>query len=397
MPPVAKRWGIMVILLILLSGCWSRVEVNDLGLVLGIGIDVGEELPIRLTLFIARTVRQGQGGGQGAGGDPVWIATREAATLSDAMREVSMGSARRISLHHVRVVLIGENLAREQITDILDFLGRNPQIRLTLRPMVVEGRAQTVLETPPQLKPLQPDNLVGIIQSKGGVEWRLKNFLIARVSETHSGWMHAVKVIDRPGGIPGSPKKAVVLAGAGLFRYDHLVTYLDETQAQSLSWLIGNPRDAVITAHCPNDDGKTLSASVLRGKSKIEPTLRGGRVSFQVHATAQVDLLRLECRESVREDADRSKLEEALAKDLRERLSATIEVFQSTTTDPVGFGKRVQRRYPAFFRSLQGEWFSTAWPKADVSISTDIRIRQTGLLLGPANRDIYEMKRMGQE
>lgn len=384
-----RRMALLLALMLLLSGCWSRLEINDLGLVMGMAVDVGEEAPVRVTLYFARGRGQTEDSNP-AGGAPVWVATREAENLADAMREIALASARRISLHHMQVVLLGDEYARSGIGDLLDFLARHPQIRLNMRPMVVRGRAQTVLETVPLLKSLQPQNLVAILEAKGGVDWRLKNFLVARVSDSHSGWMHALRVVDRPGGTPGSPPTAAELDGAALFLGDRLVALMDARLAQALSWLLATPRNSVISAPCPEDRSKSFSVTIDKASREIEPIWSSAGLRIRVGVEALVDLTRLECRDSILEEGRRQRLEEQLSEDVVSRFEGAVELFQANGVDPAGFGHRVKLRYPASWRSIAPRW-SDIWREVPVEISAKLTIHQPGLLLEPAHKTEQEM------
>jgi len=380
---------------LLLSGCWSRVEVNDLGVVLGMAVDVGEEAPIRLTLLYGRQGSGQQGEAKPTGGDPVWVVAREAGNLSDAMREIALAAARQTSLHHLRVVLISEEFARRGIKDLLDFLARNPQARMSIQPMVVEGRAQTVLETPPQLKSFQPQNLAAMIEEKGGPRVTLKEFLVARVSDTHSGWMYSVKVIVRPARTPEAPATAVTLSGAALFEQDHLVRLLSPREARGLAWLLGEPERSVISAPCPDAPELSFSGQVSEGSIAIRPTWNGGTLGFTVLARGKADLIRLTCRDKLGDPGWRAELEKSLSTDVKERVADLIADLQSNRIDSVGFGKRVQLADPGWWRQNGPKWLEI-WPKTPVSVSADIEIVQSGLLLKPANLTEQELGESGE-
>ncbi len=377
--------GHLCVSLLLLAGCWSRTEVNDLGVVLGVAVDIGEERPVRLTLLYARQGQSQQGQSKAIGGDPIYVAAREADNLSDAMREIALAAGRETSLHHVRVVLISEEYARTRgIRNLLDFLARHPQVRMSLVPLVVEGRAQTVLETPPQLKALQPQNLVAILEEKGGLRWRLKDFLVARVSETHSGWMYTVSVIQRPAGTPQAPPKEVVVTGSALFFGDRLVRMLSPKETEGLAWLMSKPVRSVITATCPENPDASFSGQVDQGRTTMRPSWEGGRLRIDVAIQGKVDLIRLTCRDDLADVAWRERLEAHLEKDVRERVEGVIETFKSQRVDPVGFGKRVQLNDPAWWLQNGPNW-PEIWPEVEVTVTAQISIMQSGLLLKPAN------------
>lgn len=390
---MCRRIGaLLAVLTLLLSGCWSRIEVNDLGVVTGLAIDVGEQAAVRVTMFLARSGGEQKGTDKpsSGGSSPVWLVAREAETISDAFREVAMASSRRLSLHHLRVVLVSEEYARKGLAGLLDFLTRYPETRMTIRPMiVVGGRAQDILATPPQLESLQPENLVKTIEAKGGVVQNLKNFLVARVSQTHSGWMHTVHQIERPAQIPGTPDMATELDGAALFYGDRLVETLDRQEAQALAWLLENPRDSVVTAPCPASD-QLFSVRVERAKTQIRPSLVGNTVSFLTLTLGEVDLRQVLCPGEVESGAVRLKLEQALEEDVRSRLLDLIKKTQAHQTDPAGFGKRLQLKYPAYFRQHAQQW-PAIWAKSKVTVTVQLHVRHTGLITLPLDKTRDEL------
>jgi spore germination protein KC len=387
-----RRAALLAALLLLLSGCWSRVEVTDLAVVVGMGVDKGENAPVRVTLLVSRTV---SGGGKQeqrpAGGDPTWVVAREAQNVNDAMRQIVLASARRISLHHIRVVLIGEEYAREDVGGLLDYMVRSPQIRLMTRPMVVQGTAQEVFETPPQLEMLQSENLVEIVQAKGGVDQRLKEFAVARISETHSGWMYMLKVIDKPARNPGAPERAVEFSGAALFLKDKMVAMADRKLAQALLWLLNNPTQGIISSPCPNDPAKSMSGRIEEGRTKIIPVLTGNKLSFQVLANGRVDLVRTDCGVDVIQSAVRGRLEKQLGDDLAARIQELVALFKEKGIDPVGFGKYVQLKQTAYWRTVADKW-PQPMKEVPVKVTTKITIQHTGLLLEPSNLTDRELK-----
>ena len=65
--------SLVMVSVVAAGGCWGRTEVDDLALVLAIGLDKGEDNTVYVTLQMAvpRAVASGgaQGGGPSAGGE----------------------------------------------------------------------------------------------------------------------------------------------------------------------------------------------------------------------------------------------------------------------------------------------------------------------------------------
>lgn len=389
---MARRMFALFLLLVTLSGCWSRVELNGLGLVLGIAVDLGEEDgKTLLTIFLPRPEESQQGGdGGGGSGTKALVMARSADNVVDALALIRLATARQTALDHMRVVLVGEEYARTKgLTDLLNVLATNAEIRMTTYVFVVEGKAYEVFEAIPELRTVQPMNLIGIIDAKGSVKWRLKNLLVASTSKTHSMWMHALRVGPSTIPEPGSPATSVSLSGAALFRKDQLVRLLDERDAQMMNWFLANPAQMIISADCRNGNPETLSAQVESGRVKIQPSLNGKQIAFHVHADAKVELRRSQCTADWTSKEGRVSMEHLLEEDLQQRLERFIAILQESGTDPVGFGHRLFLAYPAYFRTVGEDWLKF-WPKADVTVSTNVEITRSGLTVGPANRSEAE-------
>ncbi|MDF2628614.1 MAG: gerKC2 [Symbiobacteriaceae bacterium] len=385
-----RRWfALGLALLLLQTGCWNRVEVNDLGVVTAIGVDVGEEKPVRLSFYLARAT--GGISRQQAGSDPIWMVAREAENLTEAVDLIAMASPRRITLHHVRTVVIGEEYARRDVSDLLDFLVRNPQIRLNTRPMVAPGHAYEIFETPPEFEMLQSEVLQEFIPAMGLQDHRLKDFLVARTSLTHSGWMYGVRLVQRPVRQPGSPGVAAEQWGAGLFLADKMVAWASPEETRMLLWLLGDAQGTSLSMQCPENGDHSLSGLLDNPDARITPVWKGQSLSFNVAVKGNLRLVRSQCVQPMVEREHREKLEKALGEQVRKEILELISRSQALGIDPVGFGKRVQLGAPAQWRRISQDWIS-AWRKADIHVSVDLTIVQTGLLVKPGNKTEVELR-----
>ena len=75
--------GLILLMMPILSGCWSRIEVNDLAFVTAAGIDKMEDGKIRLALQVAiprmlsAAGQGGFGGEKGIGTETVWVVSEK--------------------------------------------------------------------------------------------------------------------------------------------------------------------------------------------------------------------------------------------------------------------------------------------------------------------------------
>ncbi|HWO96477.1 MAG TPA: Ger(x)C family spore germination protein, partial [Bacillus sp. (in: firmicutes)] len=128
----------------LVSGCWDRVELNDLAIVTAAAIDKkGEnEIELSIQVFIPKTLSSGggQGGGGGSGGGTMTLVTsKKGANLADALSKLQSEIPRKVFWGQCKVFIFGEKLAKEGIQEQMDFLLRHPQPRERAYMFVSEG------------------------------------------------------------------------------------------------------------------------------------------------------------------------------------------------------------------------------------------------------------------
>ena len=150
-----KRKGIFLSLILagfaLTSGCWSNKELNDLALVSALGIDKNEKGRYVGTFQIVNpaNVAGGLQGGGGGQGPAVSVYSTSGDNLVEVSRRASTKISRRLYYAHTNLVVISEELAREEgISKIMDALDRDPEFRETATMVIArETKASDIIKT----------------------------------------------------------------------------------------------------------------------------------------------------------------------------------------------------------------------------------------------------------
>lgn len=374
--------------LLLLTGCWGRLELNDVGLVTGIAVDQGQGNDVRVALYLAR----GKGGG--STGPSHWLVQAEAPTIPDAIRHISRTSSRRIILDHVRVVVIGERYARTGtgISDLMDFAGRHSEIRMTPRVLLSQGEGIEMLAMEPHLEAEQPEGLVKKLEAKGGLNPMLKHILVAALSETHSPWFYTVRRQSGTLRTKGRGKGAAEISGMALLKNNLLVDILPIPETRSMAVLLGHPDNSELSVPCSGEPEKRFSVRLSKGNARIEVRLNGKQPAFQAKAETRAILINSECdRANITVTANRKRFEQAVEQQVLGDMERLVKRVQRLQVDPVGFGKRLQLRYPDFFRANAHRW-PEIWAQSPVTYELKVRLYHSSLLLDPVNKTRSELR-----
>ncbi|MBO7743789.1 Ger(x)C family spore germination protein [Paenibacillus sp. MWE-103] len=358
----------LLILIVIISGCWDRKEINDLAFVSGSAIDLTNEGKILGTLQIP-VPGSGQGSPSTGGGgsqEKFFVITGESKNISEGVQELQKKSSRQLFTAHRSVIFIGEPLARHGIEDVLDYFTHDPRNRLTTYMMVVKGtNAKEILQTkyPFELVPIEAVKEMEILGSESAVT--LRDFFIAASSE---GIYPVMGVI----------KPDFTLAGTAIFKNFKLIGYLNEKETYGFLWVADKIKRVRIYADLPQVGGN-VNVRVSRATSKMIPQINGNRVKFKVlvHGEGRVDEnnTSLDLNQPGNLALVRKAAEQSIKSQIQDFLFQSQKHYR---TDVAGFGRKVYRDHPRNWRLLKDHW-DRRFSEADVSVSVQINLRGSGL------------------
>lgn len=229
-------WKIIPIfsILTLLTGCWDKLELNDVSIITGIAIEKGEESQYKLTVSSINSEEFSKTGS--AGNTPSTTFSLEGDSISELSNKMNVGITRKQIYSHTRILVIDEEIAREGMLEFLDFLERSGEFRNDFNILISKGvKAAEILRI---AYPLQKDPSLkihkqaeSILDNWGGdPDVRLTDFISALVIQ---GRQPVTSVVT----IKGDPKKGesvennkklnldaiVIFDGVGIFKNDKLI------------------------------------------------------------------------------------------------------------------------------------------------------------------------------
>ena len=107
---------IILIIILLLTGCYDYMEINDLGFITAIGIDYEENM-FKATFEMLDDSNDIQN-----------IST-EGKMVDNLFDNISLSIFKVPDYHHLKTVIISKNVARDHLKELTEFLIRSPEIR----------------------------------------------------------------------------------------------------------------------------------------------------------------------------------------------------------------------------------------------------------------------------
>jgi len=114
----------LIILMFLTTGCYDYVEINDLSFVSAIGIDY-ENDTYKLTFELLNDTKKGESSSSQEG----YTISGSGPTISKAFENISLKIAKTPYFYHLKAMVISEDVAKNHMKEITEYIIRNPKIR----------------------------------------------------------------------------------------------------------------------------------------------------------------------------------------------------------------------------------------------------------------------------
>lgn len=406
------------------AGCWDRREIETLAVATAVALDVpASRAGVLLTAQFsipARTAGAAAGAGGGGGmtgpgsgplapfarttggpsGPTAWVVGAAGATLTEAVEHITWLSPRLPFWAHLRLIVVGEEMARRGLGEVLDALLRERQFRRTPWLVVARGvPGYRILELPSPLSPAAEEGITRLLEilrghSANALPGRLQDFVTdlaePGIDPVVAGITYALPVPHSPELTPSSQQLPALPRplGTALFRDDRLVGWLSADESRDLVLLMGRSRVFRLTVPCPMGTGLAV-LHVIRFQTRRNvrlPGPTGGGVwdavpAFEVSVKADASLNEQTCDPPLSADSARllgRQVSEALQADMRALLR---RLYGELRVDPLGLGRQVFRRYPRWWAEHGPRWRELL-PRVPVEVEMRLVVRRTGIATG---------------
>jgi spore germination protein KC len=391
------KWIIQTFLLLwmvsFLTGCWNKRELNEMAIVMAMGIDKVEETgEYRVTFQVVNpgAVATGAtGGGSGGNTTPVTVFSGTEKTIFKAVRKTSQKVPRQLFFAHIQLLIIGETIAKEGIQDLFDFFERNPETRMTTKVLVTRDvKAGTMLKI---LTPVEKIPVIGIAKQNELAEkiWaenvniELIDVVKGLESEGREPIISGVKIVgDLEEGKKNSNLEQTDMAasaeieGVALFKEGKLRRWLDGDKVRGLLWIQNKIESSIITTDC-KDEKEAIGIEIVRAKTGVTAEVLAGKPIIHIHIRQEGYVGEVECSIDLTKKEEITKLEQEWVRETKKQVMETVKVAQSEKSDIFGFGEAVNRANPKEWEKMKKEW-DKAFAESRVDVKVDAFIRLPG-------------------
>ncbi len=397
------RIGALVLLVCgpALSGCWDRVEVNNLAIVDGAAFDAVPTGGIQVTLQIvvpgnlpnSAGMQGGGGGGSSGGQPPVTVVTASGPSISAVESELQQRVPGHIFWGDCRAVVIGQALAQAGIGEVLDFFLRERRTRLETDLLVTQGEAGPYLQVTPPYHRLPFDNLYQTLLKRELPREPVYQAAMAAL-ETGAGFLVPVVAVRKsqpPGQTPGGGgggggggqapvAENLAVVGTAVFAGQRWVGTLDASQGRGALWLSGQAlRGSAVLSY----DGAEITTRIERTAIRRRAVRRGSGVAISLAIQVEDTISEVNGPLRLSRPSTLRGVAALLSAEIERRAETALRATQGMGVDP--FGELIAAYQPWAWERMDAQW-PQGMAQVPVEIHAAAHVRFAGNLIdGPAS------------
>lgn len=370
---------LIIILSILLTGCWSYREVDSLYIIAGIAIDKVPDTNLYtitsefINIMENKMTKEYES----------LLLENKGESIFDAVEGMIRISAKRPYWQHATTIIISDQVAREGIMPFLDVIVRNKQPRLYINVYISkEKTARQILETKSFSTDIRSYELdIMVNENKHFVTVpALKVYEV--INQLEIPKVHIV--LPTVMSFDNNGTMTNLLSGGAIFSQGKLVGYLDEEDVIPYLFIRDKVKAGNLKVKTKENNPKNIIVlDVFDSSTKIKPIYGNEMIGFDIKVNADVSIAELTTMTDYISEGGREELKGIAEAELEEQIKAHIEDIQDTYGfDIFGFGSIIRQRNPKLWKQIEKDW-DQIFTELDFTIKCDITIKDSGHIIKP--------------
>ena len=387
----------IMIISLLVSGCWDRRELEDRHYVLAVAIDRGdqglgsEEKDVarvetfaqpygtkryRLSFQILGLMPSSSIVNGPQGEELTYIISNTGESMFEMLRDMLGQIDQPFWFEHMQVIIISEAAVRQGgLQPMIDLFRRDTEMRSTTKLIMTSGEARSLLEYQP------PSGEPGGIFIANSLRLYKKN---PHVPGWHTDVGDLAKSVDNKGTVLLArielADKIIKLGGMAVFKNGKFAGYVDEYVTQGGKFVSGIEKSAIITVECPEHHGKIIAFELFRHNTKLTPHVDGEKIYYTLDIAMRGNVGETQCglTHDLMDATVIHQIEELVAEEVKRNVLYTLHTYQELHVDASVFGAKLQAHEPATWEKVKDSWNDEIFPTITLAVSVNVVVESIG-------------------
>lgn len=369
-----KKVLLLFTMLLFLAGCWDERLLKDANLINMETLDETTDGKIETTVSVPKA-KAGQAETQD-------IITNIESAIGDTIRNsrnnLDKKMAQNLDSSKNEVLLLGEELVKEEIYSVLDVFYRDPRSSLNAKVAITEGSAKDFINLKIEGQPLISRYFLQLIKSAESntlvPELNLQLLCSLIFDEGQDFALPYLRLSE--------DEKSAEIVGLIMFHEEEQRGML--TSEEGMMFLLLSDQKVDLTQFTENvgsgsgsDRKDYVTVDIKKETRKLDIQTDGGK-GIQVNITLDLEVNVVEYPEDkLNEKSTIEHLNQKLSEILTNRAEETVSKMQESNSDLLGIGRRLIAYHPKVWEKT--DW-KTEYPKIEIKPKVNVSVETHGII-----------------
>ena len=365
------------------SGCWDLTEINSIATPVNIGFELDRDGKINFSTLFSESKVAGESGRIQT---TLFVTGASDYSVGLAGRRQMLSLPRIPDWSNVQGIILGENIAQNDLPRVIDFLIRNRRIIPRSEVFVAAGATPAELLDHVYLTSKENiDQLVLINELLTGtyVPVSKDDFIYKLMTPGIEPAVPRLSLIEfpyNPDRLNSEEKKShigttrIILNGMAVFKGSKMVGGLDEYESRGYRWLQPSiNRGGLLIIKSPFNSAEDINLEIESFKCKTVPQVNGNNISMLLDIKVRFNFYETTRPGIIFDQHMENALKNAVEVEVSRQIGSCIQKSQTLNSDIPGWGRILESKHPEEWKRLKSNW-DNIYPfiKADIRVYADI-------------------------
>lgn len=384
------KYLIILLVPLLLTGCYNYQELNELAITTGLSIDYNSETD--KFKVIAQVINPVKEQDAKSSNETSFINYEsEGKSLREAIRTIVLDSPKRLYGSQLQILILSENVLYEKLPDIIDFFVREPELRPEFKIIIAQNdKALEGIAIQTLLDDLSSSNILSSLETQ---KERIGITTVVSLNELTNMYLNPYLEIVLPSmTVQGSIEEGISkdnlsttkdettieISTTGVFKDNKFLGYLTEEESKTLNLIRGDIKNTIINMDI-EDGFIVFEPNNIEAKTEAIP--KDNTVKITIKGLAKVKeitgLLDLNNTKEVK------KLQDNFNKLTEDMITNTFNsIREKYNTDVFKFRDLYYKTDYKYFNKNQSNWYEDVFPNLKLEVKSEIELYEKGNTLG---------------
>lgn len=370
-----------IVISTLLTGCWDKVEINNRGFVIGLGIDKLKEEEkdeksdrIKVSFKIPNVALLGTK--QTPTKEPSFYWEAEGETFDTVINEIQAKSPFDLELSHNKVIVLGKEILQDKalFRQVLDGIDRNRYFSRKMFMLVSKEEASDLIGIRPNEQPLVGvyySNMLSAAVSNGTVIDGALNKIIAEIQENESTiFPLTTKTYNN--------KRIEIIGGVIVKNYE-FKEVLNEPECRFLNMMTKDNYN-IIDIHV-NYKNVPVSYKINSSESKVKVSEKDNKLLTDIYIKTEGDITQHELgiKGLIANDKGIRDIEKLSEQKIKDNVNRLVSKLQKNSLDVIGVKSTLYKYNQPLYKKVN-EDFDQYFKNMKINVHVESKIRRIGIV-----------------